>query len=579
MELCLPSNGLLSDEQHQWIKKIVTSDGSPWRSSYEALIESDWVLFKAFLFLPSCDIGLLKLILELARAHLAIYHPLCPTDVDEKQIRREIRTLLNPTSSFQLAAEDTKLVTQILRLKKCFMLLFEDEASHLGSYTWARMLIADRQSAEAFAVYLLAASTFPNSRSGYSASDSKLEPLVDKMVLWHPDACAVHYLRFSAVYEASKRWGNAMRLQERALELTKMRLDDCHTVTTCLAATYYKVGRWGDARRLQLELLSHLETTLGETHLDTLFVAHELALTLSRLGRWEDAEILHERVCKGRTQTLGEFHPGTMTAMQSLASSYSGQLRWEEATELHERVLQMRKDVFGVMHPDTLASMHSLAAQKQEKGELTWEIEQSGLQVLKLRRQILGDTHLDTSLSMFTLAVVYPRQGKLESAIELAAGALEIQRKNLGRDHYVTMETMVSLSSWYSERGRLSDAANLLAEILQSRRAIYGDDHPKTFASMGTLAQAYWKKGLPGRAESLHLELLEARKRVLGEDAPTYLATLLELAARYLDQCRWREALVLYKTALRIKKQDMELNCNDQEIIQIVRVHRTGLSV
>ncbi|KAF8600010.1 kinase-like protein [Ceratobasidium sp. AG-I] len=364
-----------------------------------------------------------------------------------------------------------------------------------------------------------------------------------------------------------------MRLQERALDLTKPTLDDHHasSITACLANTYCTVGRWGDARRLQSALLSHLENTLGETHLDTLSIAHDLALTLSHLGRWEDAEALCKRVCEGRKQTLGEFHQDTMISMQILASSYSGQQRWEEATELHEKVLEMRKGVLGLAHADTLSSMHSLATQHQEKGESTWEAEQSSLRVLELRQQTLGDMHPDTLSSMFTLALAYHRQGKMESAMKLAASALRTQRNKLGRDHAATIQTMESLSSWYSERGRSSDAANLLSEILESRRFVYGDDHPKTFVCMSTLVQAYWRQGLPGRAESLHLELLESRKRVLGEDAPSYLSTLLELATRYLDQCRWREASALYKAALRIKKQEIELDHNDREINEIQR--------
>ncbi|KAF8600006.1 hypothetical protein BDV93DRAFT_608934 [Ceratobasidium sp. AG-I] len=569
--LALHMDRLLSAERHHWIKTVVTALGSPWRSSYDGLTKSDQTLLKALVFLPPLGSELLDEILRRAQAKAKEYHPLCSTHTDMQQIKREVHDL--PFFCVSPIFEGPKPALRISQLQRLFMLPSKNKDLRPSSYTWAKMLIADRSSAEAFVVYLLAASV--PSGPGVSNLDfmSNLKPLIDKMMVWHPDACTPHYIAFSAVYKAFGRWGDAMRLQERALEMAKLKLGDQHddtiSTTTCLAKTYCQVGRWGDARRLQLVLLGHLETIMGDTHLDVLSMSHDLALTLSRLGRWEDAETLLARVCEGRKKLLGELHPETMAAMQSVASSYAGQLRWQEAIELHNKVLETRKHVLGAAHRDTLSSMHSLTTLHQEKGEPTWGTEQSAIRVYNLRRQTLGQRHPDTLSSAFILALEYHEQGKLELAITWASSTLSGRKSRLGRDHVDTIQTMHTLSSWYSECHRLSHATKILVKILGSCRLVYGNSHPQTLSCMGTLMQMYRKQRLPGRAEGLHLELLEARRRLHGENAPIYLSTLLDLATGYFNQCRWREASALYKAALKIKNQDIELNSDDKEITKI----------
>lgn len=575
----------MSNEQRdEWM--ALTLDTS-WRSCYEILSDSAQALLKMLAFLPHHDTDLREKILIRARANLNSNQSLVPAQEGMKNIEGETKKIL---SQFASEVERPKGLGSVddptARGPKSWF-EFSPEGRSLGlrsaALTWARTILSDQPFIKVSALYLLVLSIGSEPEPGNTCSTfrSQLEPLVDEVLLLHPDACAQYYHEFSLVYEACNRWIDAAKLQSLLLEQYTLQLGQYHTktilATTHLSRTYCKLGRWKDAKKLQSALLSHQEDALGEIHLDTLSTMHDLALSLFHLGRWEDAESLQERVCDGRRQALGATHPNTLSAMHSLASIYSQQARWQEALELHEQVLQERRQALGEQHPETLSSLHSLATKHWEAGQSTQDAEESNIRVLEARKKTLGLEHPDTLSSLIALALVYRRQGQWRIATDLATEVLEMQRGLHGRDHIDTIQTMRSLASWYSEHGLLSNAANLRVEILESRRAVYGDDGPETLASMDGLVSMYWKQGVWAQAEALHTELLEARKRALGADDPACLATSLDLAARYLSQCRWREASLLLKEVLEIKRKDEELEEDDPEIADVVCMGRTEL--
>ncbi|KAF8607249.1 hypothetical protein BDV93DRAFT_542232 [Ceratobasidium sp. AG-I] len=537
--------------------------GRLWQHRSGILSEAAYTLLQLLVFLPVNDQPLLIKILTRARANLTNYQPLTLTGPDVERIKNDNERLLalfttTVGGSIHYSSTFTRAMSEI---QKCFTphSKVPGEGVYASAYAWAKDFISHPGFAGASAAYLLAASVGPvtEREDKCRAFRSNLDSLT----------------RFSLIDEACGHWKKAIALKKSVVEKYKQDLGPCHTetvfATADLAKTYCKIGCWRDAKKVQSTLLGHQEEELGETHPDTLSVMHDLASTLSRMGRWEDAENLLERVCDGRKQTLGEIHPDTLSAMHSLASSYSEQGRWQEALELHENVLETRRRVLGDNHADTLSSMHSLATKHWESGQSTKDAEESNIRVLEARKKVLGLEHPDTFSSLIALSMVYHRQGQWRVATDLATDVLEMQKRTLGRDHIDTIQNMQNLASWYSEHGRLSNATSLYVEILESRRAAYGNNGPETLTTMGELVSIYWKQGLCVQAEGLHRELLSEIKDTLGDDHPTCLATSLDLATHYLGQCRWREASLIFKEVLSVKRQEQEPDEEDREIIDI----------
>jgi tetratricopeptide (TPR) repeat protein len=86
-----------------------------------------------------------------------------------------------------------------------------------------------------------------------------------------------------------------------------------------LAATYGNQGRWDEAVVLEERVLEASKVAPGEQHPDTLTAMANLAVTYWNQGRWDEAVVLQERVLEARKVALGEQHPDTLTAVANLA--------------------------------------------------------------------------------------------------------------------------------------------------------------------------------------------------------------------------------------------------------------------
>ncbi|KAF8603241.1 FabD/lysophospholipase-like protein [Ceratobasidium sp. AG-I] len=208
-----------------------------------------------------------------------------------------------------------------------------------------------------------------------------------------------------------------------------------------LSLVYLESGHGKEYEALARIALQASRKMLGNEHLLTVTLMHNLAVSFHTQDKSEEAEALVTEVIEFRKRVLGQEHHDTLTSMSILALSYSNQRRWEESEALFLEVIEGRKRVVGEEHIDTLSSMAMLATSYLLQGRLS-EAEALGVEVFEAIRRVLGRGHPYTLTSMHNLAATYVKQGRLREAESLLEEVFALSKQELGKAHASTKRSL-----------------------------------------------------------------------------------------------------------------------------------------
>ena len=270
------------------------------------------------------------------------------------------------------------------------------------------------------------------------------------------------------------RWSQLLPhvLNAPALDLTQAATHLDRDTRNLLLEAGWAVNRRGDpetASILNTALYEAWTSALGNDHLHTLAVAHNLAHDLSDLGEAERARTIDEDVLNRRRRLLGEDAHSTLNAATTLAVDLSLLGEVERAREIDEDVLVRLRRVLGEDHPDTLMSASNLAVDLSQLGEVE-RAREINEDVLARRRRVLGDDHPDTLMSANNLAADLHQVGELERAREINEDVLARRRRVLGEDHPDTFRSKYNLAVDLRALGDVQAAERLEAEMEDRRR-------------------------------------------------------------------------------------------------------------
>jgi tetratricopeptide repeat protein len=115
--------------------------------------------------------------------------------------------------------------------------------------------------------------------------------------------------------------------------------------------------------------LAQSRQELGDDHLDTLVLAHDVAVGLRAAGDYERARLHDEDTLSRRRRALGEDHPDTLSSARSLVIDLSALGDYPKARQLGEDTLTCHRRVLGADAAHTLRSAHQLANDLRALGE------------------------------------------------------------------------------------------------------------------------------------------------------------------------------------------------------------------
>ena len=112
--------------------------------------------------------------------------------------------------------------------------------------------------------------------------------------------------------------------------------------------------------------LAACESRLGDGHIETIGIRHQLAHACRAVKRFDEALTLFERNVASCRQIFGHDHLITLRRRSSWANCYYAAGRYDEAVALFQDILENRERALGPDHPDTRRSRGSLANSRRE---------------------------------------------------------------------------------------------------------------------------------------------------------------------------------------------------------------------
>jgi CHAT domain-containing protein/tetratricopeptide (TPR) repeat protein len=360
--------------------------------------------------------------------------------------------------------------------------------------------------------------------------------------------------RIGELYPAG-RFGEAIPLAERALELTRTRKGDDHRDTAAvmglLAELLREQGRYTEAEPLYVRALAIDEAAGGPDNPDVAVDLNNLALLYRAQGRYGAAVPIAQRAIGIWERSLGPEHTQVATGLNNLASIYLVQGRYVEASPLFKRSLVILEKVLGSNHVLVGRSLSNLAAVSVTHGPNS-EGEPLYNRSLAILRKTVGPDHPYVAETLNNLAALYHSQGRYAEAEPLYKHALEIDEKALGRQHPSVGNDLNLLASFYYSQRRYEDAEPLIRRSILIREGALGSNHPEVALSLNNLAELNRVQGRFGEAEPHYRRALAIYELALGPDHHLVSTALNNLALSYFNQGRFGEAEPLYKRSLAI---------------------------
>lgn len=321
-----------------------------------------------------------------------------------------------------------------------------------------------------------------------------------------PDVVAGIRMALSNTYRSLGRLADARHHAEEMVRVCMDRLGNNHEMTSdarrTLALVLFDFGEFTEAQR-QLDLASPAVTDPAErAKMDG-----EFARAAHGLGDSETALTLWERSETTLSELLGEHHLETLVLKHNMAMALKDLGRLTESESQMREVLALRTAKFGNEHPQTLVAMDSLAGIIQKQGRDSEAVTMLR-EALKARQRVLGPDHISTLVSMGNLGVTLIRLGELEEAELLTRAAYTGHRERFGESHTRTMILMGNLAYLLEDLGQISEAAAMYRRSIEIRRAAEGANDPETWSTMNNLGMLLIAGGQPEKAEPLFVELL-----------------------------------------------------------------------
>ncbi|KAH9212847.1 hypothetical protein DL95DRAFT_447360 [Leptodontidium sp. 2 PMI_412] len=223
------------------------------------------------------------------------------------------------------------------------------------------------------------------------------------------------------------------------------------------------------------------DSRLSQLLQDIFLELRQEARNLMNLGRNEAARALLEQVIKIRETTLPETHPDTLTTMSNLASVLLSQGKYADAEAMNRQTLEIKEEVLGKTHPSTLMTMSNLGLVLFSLGKYA-DAEAMNRQTLEIKKEVLGKTHPDTLMTMNNLALVLSSQGKYADAEAMNRQTLEIREEVLGKTHPGTLTSVYCLAYLLQNKHEYEEASILYKRACSGFKSSLGSEHPTTRA-------------------------------------------------------------------------------------------------
>ncbi|KAG8528203.1 uncharacterized protein KY384_007120, partial [Bacidia gigantensis] len=335
-----------------------------------------------------------------------------------------------------------------------------------------------------------------------------------------------------------------------------------------LAKNYLKQQRYLEAESILCFLTKSNIRRLGQTHMETLYLASTLADALHSSGKYKQAADICLHISDIQTQTLGKQHRETLANRASLASTYIGQGRYDDAEKVIKPIVETQKYILGIDDFSTLTSMSILASvyMAKHRHELSEPLRR---QLVDVYIRKFGPDDPETLNALTYLSADLGEQQKWDEVKEITLNVLERTKKVFGESHPKILNLVANLAAVHKKK--------LLLHVNERERDLFGAKDMDHLRSQSNLAQVYIEQGRYQEGETLIRPVFALLSETLGKNHPSTIVSKIRLARCLEAQQRWQESNDLFLEAFIQRKQ--LLGAENNRTIEILRLYAfTSLS-
>jgi hypothetical protein len=255
------------------------------------------------------------------------------------------------------------------------------------------------------------------------------------------------------------------------------------TMVTNLVRYLLAAGDYQGALSLAESARSSWQSSLGETHVDTLVMGRHMSNALRRVGRPTEASELSATVYGMMQEHLGEDDEATIAMGNSTLLVHEVEGRLYDERDVARTTLESARRVLGEDDPSTLGYANNYAASLRLAGDF-FAARDLDRQTLRRRTAVLGANHAATLNTRSGLAMDIRECGDYVEACDMQEETSIIATETLGRDHPMTIGADRCLAVARRKAGRHEQALELTEDCYTRYRLRHGEKHIDTVTSM-----------------------------------------------------------------------------------------------
>ena len=336
----------------------------------------------------------------------------------------------------------------------------------------------------------------------------------------HKDALATCYKNLGRVLYGKKLYSEALKSQQRALDISMELLQEDHTNTADrhlkLGATHHSTGDCKSALKSKTRTLDSRIELFGKEHARTANSYGSLGETQHSLGEYTSALASKQHALDIHLKLFGEEHADTANSYHSLAITHHSLGDFNAALDSFQHALDIRRKLFGEQHASTANSYHSLGVTQRSLGDFKAALD-SSQQALDIHLKMFGEDHADTADSYDILGAIQQSLGDFHAALYCTQHALDIRLRVFGEEHISIGKSFENLSDIQVSLNDLSAALDSQQRALNIYLKLFGEEHSSTVNSCDTLGAIHLSLGDYKSALNSIQRSLDIRLKLFGE--------------------------------------------------------------
>jgi len=333
-----------------------------------------------------------------------------------------------------------------------------------------------------------------------------------------------------------------------------------------LAVALSESKRFEEAKQIFEQVLSK-EHMFGPNDDLMLAASHNYGRFLFKQGQLDTALFYLTKAVDGQRKTLGETHPQTLYSLHDVALVRTAQQRNDEAAKIFEEVWEATKAILGPTHPHTLGTLSNLASTLATCGNGA-EAERLHSEALQARKDTLGENHPKTIDSRYRLALVRLDLGQYASAEQGFRIVLNHFEANPPSENQEILHVLVGIGISCQAQEKLSDALEMLERCLKEAKGIPGKEN-FAFQTQARLAMVHDDSGNLETAITTYEKALEGYEPLVSPSDPALLNIQMSLASALLRVGEAPKALSLFTRAA--KESESSLGALDETTLTLLK--------